>query len=101
MCFCRTNEEIDLMKKAWSKCLKEKKSLVDRCEGETKKLIGGNNFQKLVMTILKGKRPANKKVDANAVQKDAEELNRYITQEKKKEAKSKFIDVCYILKINP
>lgn len=81
------------MKSAWTTCLKEKKSMVARCENETKKLIGGNNFQSLVMEILKAKRPANSKVDDKAVEKDAEELNRYITQDKAKNAKAKFVDV--------
>ena len=67
--------------------------MVERCEGETKKMLGSNNFQTLILTLLKAKRPGNKKPDESEVKQDAEDLNRSIMQDKTKQAKAKFIDV--------
>jgi len=89
----RTNEQIAAMKSAWSTSLRQSKSLVERVRGETKKMMSGNHFQSLMLTILEGKRPANSKPDQQLLQQDAEILNRFMRQEKKSESKSKFVEI--------
>jgi len=89
----RTNKQIEAMKSAWTTSLRKQKSMIECVRGETKKVMSGNHFQSLMLTILEGQRPPNKKPDDQQVQTDAETLNRFIKQEKKSDAKSKFIDI--------
>merc|ERR1740123_2488492 len=89
----RTNKQLNAMKSAWTTSMRKSKSMTDSIFGETKKMMSGNNFQTLMMVILEGKRPANRKPNAQQVQTDAETLNRFVKQEKKSDAKSKFVEV--------
>merc|ERR1719150_217040 len=89
----RTNEQISAMKSAWSTSLRQNKSMVERVRGETKKMMSGNNFQHLMLTLLEGKRPANAKPDQRLLISDAEILNRFMKQEKKSDAKGKFVEI--------
>jgi len=89
----RTNEQIAAMKSAWSTALRQNKSLTQRVQGETKKMMSGNHFQSLIMTILEGKRPENRKPDQQLLMQDAEILNRFMKQEKKSDCKSKFVEI--------
>jgi len=89
----RTNEEINAMKEAWSSCFKEKNSLYERVRDETRKMLSGNHFQAFMLSLLDAKRSQNGPIDETQVQKDAEELLRFIIQETTPDIKSKFSDI--------
>jgi hypothetical protein len=89
----RTNEQLRRAKSAWSTCLRQSSSLEDRVRSETKKLMSGNHFQKLMLAILEAQRPMCTTPDAALVQSDAATLNRFVSQAKKSDAKSKFVEV--------
>jgi len=89
----RTNAQISAMKSAWTTSLRQNKSMVERVRSETKKMMSGNNFQHLMLALLEGKRPPNKKPDATSLMQDAEILNRTMKQDKKSEAKNKFVEI--------
>ena len=87
----RTNQQLRDMAAEFNKV--SKKTLKERCREETKKTMSSNNFQTLCLKILEAKRPENKKPVQQQIVNDAEELNRFLTQEKKKDAKAKFIEI--------
>eukprot|EP01083_Nonionella_stella_P073974 200384_1 len=88
----RTNEEIAAMKAQWS-TFKKDKTLEERVQDETEKMFGSGSYSELLGQILKGERPENGPVDEEEAQSDAEELNRFLSQEKKDDAKAKFIAI--------
>lgn len=89
----RTNAQLKAMQNAWTTSLRKKKSMRDAVMGETKKMMSGNHFQSLMMAILDAQRPPNAEPNAQQVHQDAEMLNRFISQEKKSDSKSKFVEV--------
>jgi len=89
----RTNDQISAMQSAWSTALRQNKSMKERVRSETKKMMSGNNFQHLMLRLLDGKRPSNAKPDQQLLVSDAEVLNRVMKQDKKSDAKSKFVEV--------
>jgi len=89
----RTNAQLKAMQEAWTTSLRRQKSMRAAVSDETKKRMSGNHFQSLMMAILDAQRPRNAEPNAQQVHQDAELLNRFISQEKKSDSKSKFVEV--------
>jgi len=87
----RTNQEILDMKKVYQNKFKE--TLEKRVGSETKKTFGSGSFKTFCLKICEAKRPLSGKDDQNAIQQDAEMLNRQLQQGKKDDTKRTFVQV--------